>query len=82
MQLLLDLNFLPLTSCFSSGRTILGVFPAGDTMGKIVSREPGVTSEQVGGNVRRTVANHSGYFRRIADCNRSPSTSSQFGTET
>jgi len=49
MQLLLDLNFLPLTSCFSSGRTILGVFPAADTMGKTVSRDPGLTSAQVQG---------------------------------
>lgn len=69
MQLLLDLNFLLLTSCFSSVRTIPGVFPAADTMGKAVSRKPGLTSEQVESNVRRTAANHSGYFSHIADCN-------------
>lgn len=68
MQLLLDLSVLPLTSCFSSGRTISDLFPAADTMGKTVSREPWLTSEQAEGNVR-TVANHSGYFSCIADCN-------------
>jgi len=49
------LNFLPLTSSFSSGRTALGIHPTIDIVG----------TEQVKDHVRRTVENHSEWFSEM-----------------